>query len=203
VVLHIKYTSRDGGPELRRLAQESVQTHLPNNGIRLFDIRHDFAEQFTNFSKPIEHARGRKKHKEHHIDLSLHFTRMSFSFLIGRRVVKITQIDVFIEPDEQVSIGKHIKVGFIHGDQNKEFTCIVTSKWPHLYHGVFEADLGPITDAGRTVGKLRFPQSCHLANQVYLMCHYTAKEIDSCACKNRAACCCGATESIHARYVMY
>src|ERR1700737_1066393 len=50
-VMHLNYTSREGGPELRRLAEERSQSHLPGGGMRYFDVRHEFADLFVKLQQ--------------------------------------------------------------------------------------------------------------------------------------------------------
>ena len=49
--MHVRYTARDGGDELRTLAVSNLRS-LMNNGLRLFSARHDFAESWDQFLNP-------------------------------------------------------------------------------------------------------------------------------------------------------
>ena len=108
MVMHLNYTSRDGGPELRRLANERSQGRLPGGGLRLFDVRHEFPEVFAK----LLHWKIREGDKKHHIDLPLRFKRNLFPFLTGRPTVTIIRIEIFIESVEPVEIGRHIDLQF-------------------------------------------------------------------------------------------
>ena len=43
-VLSLNYTAREGGEPLRRAANASAQRHLPGDGWRFFDVRHEFPD---------------------------------------------------------------------------------------------------------------------------------------------------------------
>lgn len=47
VIMHINFTSREGGPELRHARQQAAQSHLPGEGLRFFDIRHEMHEAWA------------------------------------------------------------------------------------------------------------------------------------------------------------
>ena len=49
VVLNLSYTSREGGEALRRAAREACACDLPGKGWRLFDVRHEFADEWGAF----------------------------------------------------------------------------------------------------------------------------------------------------------
>lgn len=47
VILHINFTAREGGPEFQRRRQEIAQKHLPADGLRFFDMRHEMQEAWS------------------------------------------------------------------------------------------------------------------------------------------------------------
>ncbi|KAJ4154955.1 hypothetical protein LMH87_000225 [Akanthomyces muscarius] len=47
VIMHISFTAREGGPEFQRQRQEVAQKHLPADGLRFFDIRHEMQEAWS------------------------------------------------------------------------------------------------------------------------------------------------------------
>lgn len=70
VVLHVRYTARDGGGRLRELASLDVEERLGQLApVRLFSIRHDFPTEWTRF-----------KHKQGANDLVLKFNPEHYSF---------------------------------------------------------------------------------------------------------------------------
>jgi hypothetical protein len=166
VVMHLNYTSREGGPQWRKIAHERAQSRLPGDGTRLFDVRHEFPDSFALLESRSKDRR----------DLPLHFTRNHFPFLSGRRAVTIIQMEIFIETYEAVEVGQHIDIQFINREgQQTHIECIVSTSMPQLYHGSFNANFGPITrdTASHKLGQLRVASSCDVS-QFYIVCHYTA-----------------------------
>lgn len=158
--MHLNYTSREGGPELRRIANERAQRHLPGGGIRFFDVRHDFPDIFAMFI-----AGERKKQDRKHVDLPLRFRRKMFPFLTGHRTVKVTRIEISIETLEHVDVGRHIDIHFLPNEtephEKQNINCVVSSSMPRVYHGSLQVDLGPITGdiIPHEFGRLRVPHS--------------------------------------------
>lgn len=52
VVLHINYTSRNGGGELTTAANTALQTKLPTETARLFSFKHEFSTHWHRFLNP-------------------------------------------------------------------------------------------------------------------------------------------------------
>ena len=51
-VLHLNYTAREGGAALREAAARDARGRLPGDGLRLFDVRHDFPDAWPALRKP-------------------------------------------------------------------------------------------------------------------------------------------------------
>jgi hypothetical protein len=182
-VIHLNYTAREGGAMLRRVAEKSAQHHLPGDGIRFFDLRHEFPSMWTSaFTSKIQ-SKGRSKHKSRsECSMPLQFTRRAFPFLPGRRSVTITNLHIFIEVDRSCKLGEHLSINF-RGDgkcEDKAFTCVSSSTIPGFYHGVLDKiTLGPLdNDQTHNFGHLVFPKHLPEAGvrQVYFLCYYSAGE---------------------------
>jgi hypothetical protein len=52
VVLHLNYTAREGGEPLRAAAWDDARRRLPGDGLRLFDVRHDFPDAWPALRVP-------------------------------------------------------------------------------------------------------------------------------------------------------
>ncbi|KAB2835664.1 MAG: hypothetical protein F9K48_03765 [Candidatus Brocadia sp.] len=52
VILHISYTSRDGGDPLTKAAKTALQDALPNQTARLFSLKHEFPNEWYKFLNP-------------------------------------------------------------------------------------------------------------------------------------------------------
>jgi hypothetical protein len=55
IVLHFNYTAREGGMALRQTASGAAQRHLPGDGIRFFNVTHEFPDSWRGvFSRESE-----------------------------------------------------------------------------------------------------------------------------------------------------
>jgi hypothetical protein len=184
LVMHFNYTSREGGHEMRRIANERSQRHLSEGGIKFFDLQHEFPDIFAMLLFKSEHKK--------HTDLPLCFRRNQFPFLTGRRAVNVTRIEIFIELLEHVEVGQHINIQFIptKSPPHMEVDCIISSYMPHFYLGSFHTNIGPIIgDLSHEYGRLRVPQCLRHINQFYFICHYTTHAKDCCTCGDRKGGC--------------
>jgi hypothetical protein len=85
VVLHVRYTARDGGPALRDAARQSIVGAFPRNGVQLFSARSDFSNDWFNFVLP---AGG---------SLSMGLGEPGrFPSQYRGRAITVTRIDVFL-----------------------------------------------------------------------------------------------------------
>jgi len=90
VVIHLRYTAREGGAGLKAAALES----LPASGARLFSLRHEFPTEWHRFLHPDQGA-----------EQSLTLKRMDERFPFRRpgKIIKINRVDLlgrFTNDDE-------------------------------------------------------------------------------------------------------
>ncbi len=52
VILHLRYTARDGGPELRQAARDAVIAAMPRSGMRLLSARSEFPDAWARLWAP-------------------------------------------------------------------------------------------------------------------------------------------------------
>jgi hypothetical protein len=52
VILHLKYTAREGGDPLRQLARQALASGSQNDLVRLFSLRHEFPSEWYRFLNP-------------------------------------------------------------------------------------------------------------------------------------------------------
>jgi hypothetical protein len=180
VVLRLNYTSREGGHQLRRKANEFAQRHLPGNGIRFLDIRHDFPDAWRIFQM------GDSKDK--HRDWPLRFSRSMFPFLTQKRAVRVTAIHLFIQ-EAHACPGKQIRVHIFPAEKNRgckdeEFFCVVGDECPCVYHGKVTVDFGPIFGNIRhNFGFIRFKDDMRWVEEAYMLCEYVVDCLDDdCGC---------------------
>lgn len=179
-VMHLNYTAREGGPALREAADRSAQRHLPGDGTRFFDVRHEFPSSWQKSFTPKNN-----KKNQHSSDFPLQFSRRAFPFLTGRRSVTISRIHLFVEVDRPCEIGAHFAVHFLPEggcrEDRKTFVCTSSDDLPaSFYHGVLEhVCLGPLEDdKDHVFGHLRFQEELQAAHiqQVYFLCCYFAPD---------------------------
>ncbi|MGF7237446.1 MAG: neuraminidase-like domain-containing protein, partial [Frankia sp.] len=177
VVLHLRYTAREGGDALRRAANAAAQRHLPGDGVRFFDARADFPDSWALLA--AERAGG-----ERHRELPLRMSRDMFPFLPGRRPVRIHRLDLFFSAPEAAAGGTRY-VEFLVGHRpghagecrcrRVRVACVAADDWPGLFHGVVTADLPELDgDTYREVGTVRFEHGMGPVERMFLCCGYTA-----------------------------
>lgn len=147
VVIKLNYTAREGGPELGRLKNSQIKDRVPGNGLRYFDVRHEFQDSWRVFGgwdkrqfscghrreretccegkEKKERCRDcRKEGKEEDCparDFELRLTRNMFPFLTCNRLVLIKRIHIFVETDEHC--GDHIKLKYFPEPRGKRKCC--------------------------------------------------------------------------------
>ncbi|MGH1539068.1 MAG: neuraminidase-like domain-containing protein [Arenicella sp.] len=103
VVLHVSYTSRNGGGELATKAHESFVDKLPAQSGRLFSLKHEFSTQWHRFLFPEN-----DNDQEFVMDLEAlylpFFLRSKFSAL------KITDLDVYVKTNQAIDYVANISV---------------------------------------------------------------------------------------------
>ncbi len=177
VVLHLRYTAREGGDLLRRAARECAAMRLPGDGVRLIDARRETSGQWAWHEAPS----GRTQL------LGMPITRSMLPFVTGDKTVEINRLEVLFEaPNARPST--HHTVVFYAGQGLKGFdpdtckegvhslVCVGDAAWPGFYHGVQEIDHVPLDGAEpNDLGVLRFPPEMGAIREVYLLIGYGTK----------------------------
>jgi hypothetical protein len=129
VVLHVRYTAREGGSQLRGAAEQELQTAL-NDFIRvegqrglaqMFSLRHEFSTEWSRFlNAPADAVQS----------LTMAVTKERFPLLFQGKSIKITKMEVYVK----------VKDGF--GDHNVNTMRISLAgetlpldPWNNLIHG--------------------------------------------------------------------
>jgi hypothetical protein len=186
-MLHLNYTSREGGETLRHAASEAVKCELPGAGWVLFDIRHDFADAWELFQSE---RRGEDERR----CLNLRFKRNMFPYVPGHCDLFIEKIAVLFDCPEHcgcecpgqcpccsdpTSAHHELELKY-HGEDEHRFRCVASEFWPRLYHGVAEdLRVGPLRGRREKEHvKVIFPAQIEEIEEAYLLCRYTLN--DSC-----------------------
>ncbi len=114
VILHLHYTARDGGPDLRDAASSAARQKI-DRGIRLVDARADFAAEWARFKHP---------EAGHGPTLLLPIGESQFPFHRPSDLISIVSVEVIGAIDDKtaatipftVAIGaKHVDVSLREG----------------------------------------------------------------------------------------
>ncbi len=104
-VLHISYTSRNGGGQLATTANTALQAALPTQTARLFSLKHEFTTEWHKFMNP----EGTNDQ-----EFVINLKEEHFPFFIRGRLssLKIKSMDVFVESSVEgnYSFTSNIKV---------------------------------------------------------------------------------------------
>jgi len=146
LVLHVNYTAREGGDALREAAARDARGRLPGDGLRLFDVRHDFPDAWPGLREPggEDGREGRQRR------LRLGFTAAMFPFVPARPVRTIDRLVLMFAAPGTAS-GRHHLVRFwpdgADRDQATEVECVAGVAWPGFFYGTIdlrEHSLGPL-----------------------------------------------------------
>ncbi|MBV9775059.1 MAG: hypothetical protein JO040_13990 [Gemmatimonadetes bacterium] len=183
-VLHLNYTAREGGDVLRRAANRAAQRHLPDSGVRLFNVRNEMPDAWQGFLARPGDPPG---------ELRVRLGRSMFPFLPGSRgPLRVHRLELFLEargatPSRSLEVDFFEWRGRGHHDAECErhtVTCVASSEWPHLYHGVLEIPLGPLDEQGISeVGWFRFPPHAAEVERAFLLFGYRVGGAPHCACR--------------------
>ncbi|KAF2272052.1 uncharacterized protein EI97DRAFT_237584 [Westerdykella ornata] len=204
LILQLNYTAAEGGPALREVADRAAWRRLPGDGVRFFDVRSEFPNEWRAafgrevgtgrgaMQRPV-HVRGQKqkgkKGKHHgHRCFPLEFSKRTFPFITSRRDVVVSRIDIFIDTDQACGTGqRHFPACFVPQagckDDVRTFEFTSSSRTPGFFHGVLGGvRFGPLgSDAGERFGHLKFHGVLDGVDvrRVYLLCYYDAVERES------------------------
>ncbi|ADD41588.1 neuraminidase-like domain-containing protein [Stackebrandtia nassauensis] len=168
VVLHLGYTAREGGDNLRRAAAEVAQAQLPCAGVRYFDVAHDMPQLWHRLDADQQ--------------LPLRLSRSMFPFLTGGKQVNVSRVDMFVETCGPETPSDHHLATFapiVCGEEvdecdRTEVHCVASDDWPNMFHGVVEGvDLAAITGSeSHDLGVFRLPESLGKAERIILLCRF-------------------------------
>jgi Tc toxin complex TcA C-terminal TcB-binding domain len=184
-VIRLDYTAREGGNLLRRAADASAQQHLPGDGWRYFDVRHEFPDAWQRFREPGGDDQAARR-------LRLRLTRQMFPFIPLGRELWVDRMAVVFGPCGEArddcpggadcpcpqphrpaaqEIGFTEGHGAAHGQT--DVRCFADAGWPGLYCGVFDTRLGPLAEGQQgSDWELRFPAATGRPERMFLLCRY-------------------------------
>jgi hypothetical protein len=95
VILHLRYTARNGGDSLRKAAGDEMQIAPPPQ-VRFFSARHEFPNEWYQFLHPSTEQR-----------LTLDFSASRFPFRPFGKTVNITGMKLFLAPKAGIPLGQN------------------------------------------------------------------------------------------------
>jgi len=177
LVLHLNFTAREGGENLRKVANECAQKHLPDAGVRFFDVERDFPEAWHLFA-------SEKPCHSHWRELGLGLSRNMFPYLPSHKKIAVKRLEILFEAPGADPSAHHI-VEFLTAERDDEveeeececeahsIACVADAKWPGLFHGVLELDFDAFNRCGlQELGVFRFPTDIGGITDLYLFCGY-------------------------------
>ncbi len=194
-ILQLRYTAREGGDVLRRAALETTRQRLPDAGLRIVDVRQELPSAWHRLLTPPPDAERRA--------LKFEVERDWFPFLPGKPTIRVTRLEFFFEvaEPEDCEASKHgaskdcvtppelprakrtLKVTLPEKrGQSHDGNCsgnphtvhaVASTKWPGVYHGVLDVNIGPITNTcDGPVVKVEFPKSVQHVASVFIVLSY-------------------------------
>ncbi len=172
VIMHLNYTSREGGDVLREVANTSTQRHLPGAGVRLFDVPHELPEAWHLLQKKLEEGLPN--------EFDIRLDRSMFPYLPYDHDLAVRRMEIFfeapLEGDKDEQVVKFQAIGTGKNPEVEYISCVKSVEWPGFYHGVVEVTLGSLNhEKEKGLGCFTFPADIKDISQFYLFCGYLAE----------------------------
>jgi Tc toxin complex TcA C-terminal TcB-binding domain len=183
-ILRLSYTAREGGERLRRAANEAAHRHLPGDGWRFLDVRHEFPDAWQLFRNSLKSGRG-----ERHLRLWL--DRKLFPFIPGSCDLHVDRLAIAFGwhecenhlrsqadgcPCPQDGMpARHVVEFTCGGDRHRrttEVACMASEQWPQLYCGMSDTDESIGRRGDRAEIAFRFPAGVDDVERAFVLCRY-------------------------------
>ena len=181
LVLHVNYTAREGGGALREAAARDARGRLPGDGLRLFDLRHDFPDAWPGLRLQDRDDGGeRDGRQDRPRRLRLGFTPAMFPFVPGRPVRTIDRLVLMFAAPGAAS-GRHHLIRFWPDgadlDQATEVECVAGGAWPGFFYGTVdlrEHPLGPLPENRPVTCTFEVPAEAGPVRSAFVVASYDA-----------------------------
>ena len=90
VILHLKYTAREGGDPLRRAARQALASGPQTDLVRLFSVRHEFPGDWYRFLNPSGASAQAQS-------MTLDLTAERFPYQFRGKAISINRVDLFLK----------------------------------------------------------------------------------------------------------
>ena len=182
-VIRLGYTAREGGEPLRQAAFAAAHRHLPGDGWRFFEVRHEFPDAW-------QQLRDGAREADQHARLRLRFERRMFPFIPHGREITLDGMAILFStrrndddcpdfascpcPEPRGHATRPIEVRHCDDPSRdaKTVACHASEEWPGLYCGVFAAR-SVLGDRRRHAEiDIRFGDGAGEIGPVFLLCRY-------------------------------
>lgn len=155
VILHIRYTAREGGKQLRDKAMENLKDLIEKGetvgSIRLFSIRHEFPTEWVKFKNANPSDGG-------NYDLILNLRPEHYPFWSKGRLNKIARLEVIAQGDDSLN-----KVTVFQNPEQQWNITLSKDPTTSLYRGTLTPGEGMIP-----TGKLNFSFSTNAIDNLWI-----------------------------------
>ena len=175
VVLHMRYTAREGGTELKRQAETELQTAL-NELVRsegkqgltqMFSLRHEFGTEWSRFLNSVS---GFTR------SVTMPLTRERFPFLFQGRNITINEIELFVKVKPDTGHDKNTMRLTLASGETASGETLNLEEWRGLVRGSknFNNQPGAFTlNAWRNVDSKDVPVEANAIQDILIVCRYT------------------------------
>ena len=175
VVLHMRYTSRDGGTELRRQAEDELQTAL-NEFVRsegrqgltqMFSLRHEFGTEWSRFLSTVSGVTR---------SVTVPLTRERFPFLFQGGNIMINEIELFVKVKPNTGHTKDTIKLTLGAGNTASGNPLTLDEWNSLVRGAksFNNAPGAFTlNAWRNVSGEDKEVEANAIQDILIVCRYT------------------------------
>lgn len=197
VVMHLNYTAREGGENLREAALLAARCKLPGDGWVFFDVRHDFPDAWE-----LLRCEERGGDRESAQRLAMRLSRRFFPFLPHNPSIQVTRIILCVQvPADREDCPEYrncpcpererpdwLRVQLLRAgecerreDEARSFICHADPMKPELFIGTIAVET-PAFRPGSDQIEFAFnlPRSLGDIEQAYLFCEY--KTVQPCCC---------------------
>jgi Tc toxin complex TcA C-terminal TcB-binding domain/Neuraminidase-like domain len=190
VVLHMKYTARDGGATLKQHAETELQHEIDameleeerRGRFRLFSVRHEFPTEWHRFQEPADATAPQALH--------LDITSERFPLQTKYLDISVTRLDVFVklQGGERMPDNIDVRLGSAATASSTFTRNDGPATGPQLWHAAIPLDAGEATVnlssswtlAFKTTGTTtayRFPRGT--PEDILIVCSYTTSRSGS------------------------
>jgi hypothetical protein len=188
LVIRLGYTAREGGEPLRECAFAAARRHLPGDGWRFFEVRHEFPDAW-------QQLRDAARQEGRHARLRLRFERQMFPFIPHGREITLEDMAILFGvheedghdcpefegcpcPEPLRHATRRIETRHCHDEHRDAETilCRASEEWPELYCGVFGMEIELGTKRRHAEIDIRFDDEVREIGPVFLLCRYRTGE---------------------------